>query len=68
MLIWKTIHLTILLIRGIPSMAWMIILGDEIHNFVDGIAIGALFTVSIGLGFSTSLAILFHELPHEFSE
>ena len=55
-------------IRGIPSVAWMIILGDGIHNFADGIAIGASFTVSLGLGFSTSLAVLFHELPHEFGE
>ena len=44
----------------------MIILGDAIHNFADGIAIGASFTSSVGIGFSTSLAVFFHELPHEF--
>ena len=55
-------------IRGIPSVAWMIILGDGIHNFADGIAIGASFTSSVGIGFSTSLAILFHEVPHEFGK
>jgi len=55
-------------IRGIPSVAWMIILGDGIHNFADGLAIGASFTVTIGIGISTSLAVLFHELPHEFGE
>jgi len=54
--------------RGIPSIAWMIILGDGIHNFADGLAIGASFTVTIGIGVSTSLAVLFHELPHEFGE
>jgi len=53
---------------GIPSVAWMIILGDGVHNFADGIAIGASFTSSIGIGFSTSLAVLFHEVPHEFGK
>ena len=46
----------------------MIIVGDGFHNLADGIAIGVSFTVSIGLGFSISLAILFHEVPHEFGE
>ena len=54
--------------RGVSSVAWMIILGDGIHNFADGIAIGASFTSSLGVGVSTSLAILFHELPHEFGK
>jgi len=44
----------------------MIILGDTIHNFADGIVIGASFTTSLGIGASTSLAVLFHEVPHEF--
>ena len=56
------------LIRGVPAVAWIIIFGDGLHNFADGIAIGASFTSSIGLGFSVSLAILFHEIPHEFGE
>ena len=52
--------------HGIPAVVWMIILGDGIHNFADGIAIGASFTSSVGIGFSTSLVVFFHELPHEF--
>ena len=51
---------------GIVPVAWMIIIGDGIHNFADGIAIGAAFTASVGSGISTSLAVFFHELPHEF--
>ena len=52
--------------RGISAVAWMIILGDAIHNFADGIAIGASFTSSLEIGASTSLAVFFHEVPHEF--
>ena len=52
--------------HGISSVAWMIIIGDGIHNFADGIAIGVSFTSSLGIGASTSLAVLFHEVPQEF--
>ena len=52
-------------LKGARSVAWMIIIGDGFHNFVDGLALGAAFNVSNALGWSTFLAVLFHELPHE---
>ena len=51
--------------HGIVTVAWMIILGDALHNLADGLAIGVAFTESLGLGLSTSLAILLEEIPHE---
>ena len=52
----------------IKPLAWVIILGDAIHNFADGLALGAAISQSLSLGVSTMIAIVFHELPHEFGE
>ena len=49
-------------------VAWMIIFGDGLHNFIDGVSIGAAFTESILAGVSVSLAIFCEELPHELGK
>ncbi|ESO86765.1 hypothetical protein LOTGIDRAFT_220274 [Lottia gigantea] len=54
--------------QSIAAIAWMVILGDGIHNFSDGLAIGAAFANSITGGISTSIAVLCHELPHEIGD
>jgi len=54
--------------HNISSVAWMVIFGDGIHNMADGLAIGAAFADGYMSGFSTSLAVLFHELPHEIGD
>jgi len=55
-------------LSSISSVAWMIILGDGIHNFIDGVSIGAGFTQSTLTGVSISLAIIFEEFPHELGQ
>lgn len=52
----------------IKTVAWMITLSDALHNFIDGLAIGASFTVSVLAGFSTSIAIVCEEFPHELGD
>lgn len=52
----------------IHVFAYMNLAGDAIHNFVDGIVIGASFFVSIPFGTAASLAILLHEIPQEIAD
>eukprot|EP00095_Tigriopus_kingsejongensis_P002521 maker-scaffold838_size90379-snap-gene-0.10 protein:Tk02521 transcript:maker-scaffold838_size90379-snap-gene-0.10-mRNA-1 annotation:"zinc transporter zip14" len=52
----------------IATVAWMIIFGDGVHNFIDGLSIGAAFSESILTGISVSLAVLCEEFPHELGD
>ncbi|OCT97187.1 metal cation symporter ZIP8 [Xenopus laevis] len=55
-------------LKSIGTLAWMITLSDALHNFIDGLAIGASFTLSVLQGLSTSIAIFCEEFPHEFGD
>lgn len=41
------------------------IVGESMHNFLDGIVIASSFLVSVPLGLATTVAVVFHEIPHE---
>jgi len=47
------------------STATLLILGDAIHTFVDGVVIAAAVLVSLPLGVTTAVAIVAHEIPQE---
>jgi len=46
----------------------MILLGDGLHNFVDGILIAAAFLTDIKLGLITTVAVITHEIPQELGD
>lgn len=46
------------------ALIGMMLLGEVLHTTSDGLAIGAAFSKSAADGLSTSLAVLFHEIPH----
>ncbi|TRW98954.1 ZIP family metal transporter [Candidatus Methylobacter oryzae] len=52
----------------IKPIAKMNLMGDAVHNFVDGILIAGSFLVDSVLGFTTTLAIIAHEIPQEIGD
>jgi zinc and cadmium transporter len=52
----------------IHSFAYMNIVGDGLHNFIDGLIIAASYVVSLPAGIATTLAVIFHEIPQEIGE
>ncbi|XP_046367677.2 metal cation symporter ZIP14-like [Haliotis rufescens] len=54
--------------QQIAAVAWMVLLGDAIHKFVDGLSVGAAFTENITTGLSLAISVLCEELPHELGD
>ncbi len=50
------------------SAGTLIIVGDSIHNFVDGVLIAAAFLTDVQLGIVSSLAVAAHEIPQEVGD
>ena len=52
----------------VHTFHYMNLIGDSIHNFIDGLIIAASFIVSIPLGLTTAIAIAAHEVPQEIGD
>lgn len=50
------------------SFAYMNLFGDAVHNLIDGLIVGGSYLVSIPIGISTTLAVVFHEIPQELGD
>lgn len=51
--------------QHVHPVVTMNLVGDAVHNLIDGMIIGATYLVSIPIGFTTTLAVVLHEIPHE---
>ena len=49
----------------IAPVAWIIVVSESLHNFIDGLSIGVAFTESTIKGLSISIAIICEEFPHK---
>ena len=52
----------------VHPFAYINLIGDGVHNFIDGLVIAASFVSNIQLGIVTSLAVAFHEIPQEIGD
>lgn len=52
----------------VHAFAYLNLLGDSVHNFIDGLIIGASFIINTNLGITTTLAVILHEVPQEIGE
>ena len=73
LLIWRHFHYNNCEANGDDGQdhhpaGMLILLGDGIHNFVDGILIAAAFLTDVKLGIVTSLAVAAHEIPQEVGD
>ncbi|RLJ09152.1 MAG: ZIP family metal transporter [Candidatus Aenigmatarchaeota archaeon] len=48
--------------------AYMNLVGDGVHNFIDGVVIAASYLASIPIGFATTIAVILHEIPQEIGD
>lgn len=54
--------------RTTKGFAYLNLIGDGAHNFIDGIVIAASFLIGFPVGLNTTIAVIFHELPQEMGD
>jgi zinc and cadmium transporter len=52
----------------IHAFTYLNLIGDGIHNWIDGMVIAATFITSIELGVVTTIAVVAHEIPQEIGD
>lgn len=55
-------------VKEVHPVGKLVLVSDGVHNFIDGIIIGASFLVNIPLGIATTLAVILHEIPQEIGD
>ncbi|MEM4271760.1 MAG: ZIP family metal transporter [Candidatus Pacearchaeota archaeon] len=52
----------------IHSFAHMNLIGESVHNFIDGLIIAASFVINLPLGIASTIAVAMHEIPQEIGD
>jgi zinc and cadmium transporter len=52
----------------VEPFSYMILLGDGVHNVIDGMIIAASYLASVPLGIATTIAVALHEIPQEIGD
>lgn len=53
---------------AVHTFGHMNLIGDSIHNFIDGLVIASTFMLNPGVGIATTLAVAIHEIPQEIGD
>jgi len=64
---WQHCHMPITKTH-VHSFAYMNLIGDALHNFIDGLIIAASYIASIPVGIATTIAVVLHEIPQEIGD
>ena len=62
---WRHCHAGVC---DVHAFTYLNLIGDGVHNFIDGMLIAASFVVSVKLGVVATLAVIFHEIPQELGD
>ncbi len=62
---WRHCHLSESTHHHHSSFVYMNLLGDVVHNFIDGLIIAGSYFVNVAVGVATTIAVFVHEIPHE---
>jgi len=65
---WQHCHRNIMGEKHIHPFAYINLIGDGLHNLIDGLVIGASYIISIPLGIATTSAVILHEIPQEIGD
>lgn len=54
--------------KEVHAFTYLNLIGDGVHNFIDGVVIAASFITNVPLGIATTIAIALHEIPQELGD
>ena len=66
LILWRHCHLPECDVHA--SAGPLLLIGDAVHNFTDGVIIAGAFLLSLPLGIATGLAVISHEIPQELGD
>lgn len=52
----------------LKPVVYINLIGDAVHNFIDGLVIAVSYSVSFPLGIATTIAVILHEIPQEIGD
>ncbi len=65
---WQHCHRNITEKNHVHPFAYTNLIGDALHNFIDGVIIAGSYISSMTLGIATTIAVVLHEIPQEIGD